>query len=55
MACVIVLGQDTPRGFIGELSNLRTPHGLATIKSTAAGRTITLQAIPAPEGSAEAL
>ena len=36
-------GASTPRGFVGELRNLRTPLGLATIKSTAAGRTIELQ------------
>ena len=36
----------TSRGFVGELSNLRTPHGLATIKSGAAGLSIALQKEP---------
>ena len=34
---------SVPRGFIGELQNLRTPFGLATLKSTATGTTIALQ------------
>ena len=32
-----------PRGFVGELRNLRTPLGLATLKSTAAGTSLGLQ------------
>ena len=34
---------STPKGFVGELSNLRTPFGLATISSGTGGLSIKLQ------------
>lgn len=38
-----LLNPATPRGFVGELSNVRTPFGLATIKSDSTGTSIKLQ------------